>query len=559
MTMPRIRAGSWLVAATLMVGCGGGALAPGGDGGREQHAPGGDATATDGPRLEAPPADIGGDAGVMPPADGGADALALDATDVAGDAKIATDANNATDAAPDASRTDVFGGDVGPLDGSTDAGSSPTYLGTFAVSTKGETTAVAIASDGAIYFAGSFQRLTDFDPGPAQDLRTPKGQEDVFITKLEADGTYAWTLTFGGAGSQTFTRALAVSDTALVVAGGYTDAVDFDPGPGVQTRPAGAVDQYAGFVLDLTRDGAFVWASPLQGTSGCVPGGVALDADGSVYAAGGYDSICDFDPGPGEDQRTAASGQENGYLLKLAAGDGHALWAKTYSGDGCAGYLTSVTTTSDGLVWTTGAIGPTCLFDGRPTPLSTADTSAAIVSFSPDGTSTGLWSIPGGTGNALASTADGSLYVGGFVGGVTSTDFDPGPGVVSRTLPSGDGDPTGFILKLGAGAAFRWVQTVARVGTTSLAATGDGGVIALGAPVPDLQQTTAFTLTKLDADQTLRWKLDFAGTGAAADSVAAGPTTVIVSGNVYQTMDLDPGPGVDPVAANSSFLARFSF
>jgi hypothetical protein len=385
------------------------------------------------------------------------------------------------------------------------------------------------------------------------------GQEDAYVTKLAADGSYLWTLTFGGASSQTFATALAVSGNALVVAGGYTNEVDFDPGPGVQNRAAGVPDNYAGFVLALTREGAFRWESSFVGSSGCTVGALALDEDGSIYGAGAYDGQCDFDPGPGADLHTSVNGNRNGFLLKLGGEDGRALWAKTYGGAMCDGALMSVTTSSDGLVWATGSMTAGCAIAGRIAPAEAGDHGAAILAVTPGGTGIGLWTIAGGDGTAIVGSPDGFVYVGGYVAGLTSVDFDPGPFMDTRSVSPGDGDPTGFVLKLGPGAAYRWVQLTPRIQTYGLAATDDGGVIVLAQPVPDTNQTVAYVVTKRDPDSSSPWGIMFPGTNAGAFSIAAGSSMFVLAGEAGGLFDLDPGPAFDSISANTAFVSRFSY
>ena len=58
--------------------------------------------------------------------------------------------------------------------------------------------AVAVDDTGAILITGVFWQTVDFDPTAGIDLHESLGFTDVFVTKLTADGDYAWTRTFGG-------------------------------------------------------------------------------------------------------------------------------------------------------------------------------------------------------------------------------------------------------------------------------------------------------------------------------------------------------------------------
>jgi hypothetical protein len=561
MASPGLRAVRLVLAAALVAGCGGHAPGGGTDGGR-------DGAAQEVETIVVAP-DAGDDAAAAQDtaddelADAAVDAVPDEAEDAPDAAEAGADAPEAgADASLDVSPVETkpeVARDVAPHEVAPPHDTRPKYLGTYAAATNDAFANATVAADGSIYLAGAFSQQTDFDPGPGKDLRMPEGDSDVFITKLGADGGYLWTLTIGGPSSQTTATTLAVSDTALVVAGTYSGGVDFDPGAGTQDHLASA--SLTGFVLRLTPAGAFVWVSTLGGTSACAPASVALDADGSVYAAGAFSGFCDFDPGPGQDQRSG-KGAQDGFLLKLAAADGAEVWAKTFDGDNmCRSMLESVATSSDGTIWTTGLLGETCSLAGQAAPVGSGAMAAAIAAFTPDGTPGGLWSIPGGDAVAVAASPDGFIYVGGSIAGVSMTDFDPGPGVANRMVSPGASDPTGFVVKLGPGAAFQWVQTTSRISTTALGATDDGGVIVVGQPVSDAAQTTAFTVTKRDADSRSPWGIMLPGTGSVATGVSAGRATFVVTGftDTGGVMDLDPGPGVDSVLGGSTFVSRFSF
>jgi len=518
---------------------------PGSDGGGGDLADAADAVSEDAPAdAEADAADGGED--TPPDAGAGVDA----GTDAGTDGPFALDAPPA-DLVPEAAR------DVAPHEVAPPHDTRPKYLGSYAPTTMGSAVP-AVGPDGSIYVAGWFGQTTDFDPGPGQDVRDPVGDTDAFVTKLGPDGSILWTKTFGGPRSRTQAMALTVTDKALVIVGGYSNEVDFDPGEGVQNRLEGSLIDESGFVLQLTTAGDFVWVSTFTGTGECQANGVALDADGSVYAAGDFSGFCDLDPGDADDEHMS-HGNVNGYLVKLGAADGHAVWAKSFDGDNCVATFASVTTSSDGLVWATGELAAACSLDGQTAPAGTSDTAVAIAAFTPDGAPGGLWSINGGDGVSIAGSPDGFVYVAGTLVGVSSTDFDPGPGVVSRTLSPGDNDQTGFVVKLGPGAAFQWVQTTSRIWTVALAATDDGGVLWLGQPVADTQQTVAFTVTKRDPSGSSPWGLMLPGTGAAPLGVAAGSSTFVVTGLTSGLMDLDPGSTVDAVAGQVSFASRYSF
>ncbi|HEY4187176.1 MAG TPA: hypothetical protein VGP07_19020 [Polyangia bacterium] len=411
-------------------------------------------------------------------------------------------------------------------------------------------TTTAVAPDGSYYLAGSFSQLTDFDPGPAADLRGPQGATDVYLVKFDTNGNYAWTLTWGGEGASALPIQLSVSGSAVVVAGIFTDTVDLDPGSGslLKSSPVGGRST---FVVSLTVDGTLRWGGDLEGTSECQAPSLAIDGFGDVYLAGYYTGLCDLDPGPGIVLPPAAIDTLTGILVKLDGDDGTYLWSRTF--DGLAHPLVSraAAVAPDGNVWVVGELG----------------LEAVIASFTPAGVvrfdevlPNGVDSDGGSSARGVVAAADGSIYVGGDGSGVV--DFDPGAGTASHLLVGDDVVGATFVLKLAANGEFQWVKTLPKLGFIALAAPPSGGVIIETVPHLPVSGTVAgIFLAKLESDSTPAWSLSFGGPLVAPDDIAVGLSSFFVSGStdgVGPPNDFDPGPGVDPVPGGVTFLSRFA-
>src|SRR4030095_10752626 len=170
-----------------------------------------------------------------------------------------------------------------------------------------------------------------------------------FITKLNPDGSRAWTVTFGatspGSGAAAGINSIVLSGTSLRLAGVYSGTVDFDPGPAIAEHTGGN----GGFILNLTLAGAFRWVSTLDSGSGCNPIQLAEDSNGDFYVAGWYTGVCDFDPGPGVEQRGPLPNTQ-AFLVKISS-QGALLWVHSYEGSNCTSSLSGVAVTRDGNAW----------------------------------------------------------------------------------------------------------------------------------------------------------------------------------------------------------------
>lgn len=144
------------------------------------------------------------------------------------------------------------------------------------------------------------------------------GLLDIFVTKLDVNGTNVWIKSFGSAGVD-FGYDIALDATGnVMITGEFEGTADFDPNAGIANLVSAG--GYDGFVLQLSPSGNFVWARQVGGGSGDRCGPVKVDVDGSRYILGSFQDTCDFDPGPGVISMNESGG--DAYLLRLDANGG---------------------------------------------------------------------------------------------------------------------------------------------------------------------------------------------------------------------------------------------
>jgi uncharacterized delta-60 repeat protein len=117
---------------------------------------------------------------------------------------------------------------------------------------------VAAASDGDIIVAGYTYSFG-------------AGEKDVWVLRLNPDGTIEWQKTYGGTGVDLAYSVVEASDGDIVVAG--------------YTAPFGAVAGDA-WVLRLNPDGTIKWQKTYGGTRGDEANSVAVASDGDIIVAG---------------------------------------------------------------------------------------------------------------------------------------------------------------------------------------------------------------------------------------------------------------------------------
>jgi hypothetical protein len=165
--------------------------------------------------------------------------------------------------------------------------------------------AICTGDGGDPYITGYFKGAVDFDPGPGTDIRTPVGDSDVYLTRLNPAGDYVSVLTWGGTGTVFPYDVQSNASGDIYVTGKFYGTADFDPGPGVveYTSTSGKHDDI--FLSRFDANGVFQWAHAWGGVGYDRGYGVAVDDYGNSFTVGEFWETVDFDPGPGIDNHTS--------------------------------------------------------------------------------------------------------------------------------------------------------------------------------------------------------------------------------------------------------------
>ncbi len=318
---------------------------------------------------------------------------------------------------------------------------------------------------------------------------------------LNADFQYALGVpTSGVTGAQGI--AADVAGNAYVT-GSFQGTIDFDPGPGVTELASGGITDI--FVAKYSPTGALLWARALKGAGNTLSTGnaVVVDPAGNTYATGTFQGTVDFDPGPNQANRTADAFTQAAFVVKLDSA-GNFQWVKTFGG------------------------------------------TLGVDAQSPNSSS----------GQSLALSGNGPLYVGGFLTG--SVSFKPGD--PSQTLTSAGGFD-GFTLKLDALGNTVWADRVGGAGdeyTYGLALDGADNLYATGTFTQsgDFNPTSSGTttlnsaggtdiyITKVSSNNTFGWAKRIGGTNDDRSNGIAATTagSLYLTGGYQGTVDFDPGP-----------------
>ena len=216
---------------------------------------------------------------------------------------------------------------------------------------------IAVDSSKNVYTTGFFVGTADFDPGVGIfNLISAEGR-DIFVSKLNVDGSFVWAKSIGGTDGNDEGSDIALDSYGNVYTTGYFRATgDFDPGVGVFNLTSAGLGDI--FVSKLDTNGNFVWARNMGGTDGDEGKSIAVDSSGNVYTTGYFNGTADFDPGADTFNLTSA-----GIFVSNLDSNGNFTWAKGMGGISYYDVGYCIILDSSDNVYTTGSFWGTADFD----------------------------------------------------------------------------------------------------------------------------------------------------------------------------------------------------
>lgn len=427
---------------------------------------------------------------------------------------------------------------------------------------------------GNVYTAGYYTDSADFDPGPATYSMVAAGYRDIFISKLDAAGHFIWAKSIGGTVDEQINCMTVDAAGNIYAAGYFSDLVDFDPGPAVDTMRAPSYASF-GFIAKYGPSGNLVWA---RSTSGSHPTAIARDAAGNLYTVGSFSGTVDFDPGPGTANLAATGGYSDIYVCKFT-GSGSFVWAGNMGG-GMDEYAKSIALDASANIFVGGFFMGAVDFDpGTSLHVMHANGYADGFVAKLDSAGSYLWAHQVGCNstylgaqiNSLATDASGNIISAGGFG--ATADFDPGPATYTMTS-SNSKNP--FLWKLDPMGNYIWAKQLGVPPNSSsdpeaIAVDAAGSVYVTGPmtnvvdfdPGPGTYTlatasptSPAITVTyKLDAGGNFKWAVPF----GKSDLTNGSSLYVDAANNVYTTgfyagtTDFDPGASTFNLTAAGSW------
>ncbi len=298
---------------------------------------------------------------------------------------------------------------------------------------------VAVDASGNVAITGSFHSTVVFDGTGGSDSRTSV-HDSTFVTKYNADSSYAWTKTFDTSASAANSGGKGITTDAngnVYIFGNFNATVVFDGVGGSHSISCGGSDMGCTFLMKYNADGSYGWIEAFDCHTDHRINSATTDTNGNLYTAGAFTGTVNFDVVGGNDARTVSN--TTAFVTKHNANGSYG-WTKT--SDTTSGYANnnSVVVDVNGNIFITGYFGGTVIFDGVGGIDSQTSDNASnfITKYNADG-SYG-WTKTFDTTNgymaaaSVAVDANGNIYTTGWFSGTVI--FNGPGGKDSRTSDS---------------------------------------------------------------------------------------------------------------------------
>jgi hypothetical protein len=428
---------------------------------------------------------------------------------------------------------------------------------------------ITIDAKGNLYLTGWFEGTADFasDFGRS-DIKTSAGGPDIYVSRINADGSYGWTKTIGGKDWDSGNDIGVDANGNVYIVGQFgmfNATVNFAADwSGADSKTSIDIDA---FVTRINADGSYGWTRRIGGTSHDIGQGLAIDSIGNLYVVGNFRRTINFaEDFGGNDEKSAGPGYQSTFVTRINA-DGTYGWTKIfganyYTGDpsvnGCR-----ISVDSIGNIYLAGDfVGKINFaedFGGNDMKSSGYWLDGFVTRISADGTYGWTKRIGGITTDriyGLAVDTDGNIFVTGFFGlqpesspqiGAT-VNFAEDFGGVDYKRRIGVwryGDI--FITRINANGTYGWTKRIGGIGpenANAISIDPKGNIFITGYledyPVNFGQDfgrkdtragrgRTDIFITKLNANGTYGWTKSIGGTSVDYGSALATDS----AGNIY--------------------------
>lgn len=298
---------------------------------------------------------------------------------------------------------------------------------------------IVLDDKGNVYVGGYYSNRIDFDPSTDTSYAYSGtiNNANGFVAKYSNSGKFIWGQNIGGNGVDNVTCLALDQNNNVLIAGAFSDTVDFDPSASSNELIAPSFQD--AFVAKYDSSGQHQWAFSISGSISDYAQKIELDSKGDIIVAGTYSDTADFDPSTSI-ANLIPNGRNDAFIAKYSA-SGNYKWAKSIGGSGSE-YVYGMKISKSDFIYVTGTFEGTADFDPDTSSANLSSNGRKDIYFAKYGNDGSfVWANGIGTSsnelvNGLTLDADANVYITGYF--VAQTDFDPSSSTANLTPNSGD-------------------------------------------------------------------------------------------------------------------------
>ena len=242
-----------------------------------------------------------------------------------------------------------------------------------------------------------------------QNYRSTQDSQDLFVSKMNSQGSYDWTITAGGPYTDTCEGITSDSSGGVYAAGSFNTSANFQS---LAKTSQGDFDAWFAEINtgQVTTGNRWSWVSTVGGSTSDY--GVSIQSNGNnIYGSGWFTGTADFGTG----QPVQAIGQLDSYVLKMTMSGGTVEMAQAGATGGIVQIMDIVE--DAGSIYTTGQLVGTANFGTNQVSSSNGGQDRTV--FAAALGSNNLWSWATGASGAyqrsesIAMTGSGDLVIAG--------------------------------------------------------------------------------------------------------------------------------------------------
>ena len=317
---------------------------------------------------------------------------------------------------------------------------------------------------GNIIISGNFTGTADLNPNAAVTNYTAEGNSDVFLIKLDANGNWLWTQTYGGTGKDEIKSFKLNALNEIYMTGNFEGLMDIDPSANVVSLNSSVGQDI--FIARLNAYGELNWAKQIGNSDAVYVNDIELNSSDAIHLAGGFKNVLDFDPNATVSILAATDGLD-GFVCQLD-NNGNFQWAKQWDNANYQHQIHDIAIDQNEQVIVMANFAATIDADPNTNVTMVTNTDqdwfvmSYIVKLSVSGSTIWVKTIPINTPGIKTDALNNMYIQGTYISNFAPVDMDPGPGIFNL--------PTTYILwhlalvKLDQNAAF---QNALSIGKTT--------------------------------------------------------------------------------------------